>query len=204
MSDFLSEVKPVITADKLETLSKLCYQLKDLRAEEKEYQTREIIDYLMIRYESISIETIKQVLKKYEQLEHNISQNLIPSVLNECNMSEIKLKTDERIIVEEKIKASIADKRSAQAYAEMIKKEQELGKEYEVAEKNIASLFKAELRIEPSEEIYDLLIEKNIPYDKKLDIHWQTLNKYVKEKMERGEPIPESISVFKYQETKIK
>jgi len=169
-----------IPTDKLSELSNLCSLYKDTQQD---------------------IEKVEEKLKKKKEELENISRNLIPSILNEVGLSEVRLVTGEKVIVEDKLKASIADKNYMLAYQNMIKAE---GGD-EQAEKKIDSLFKSKAVIENiSDEILELLIEHEIPYDMKRDIHYQTLNKYCRERLDHGDVIPEGISVFQYQETKLK
>ena len=126
---------------------------------------------------------------------------LIPEILNEVGLSELKLSTGEKIIVKDQLKSSIADKNYLQAYQNMIAAE---GGDADAKEK-VDGLFKSKAIIEnPDDQILNNLIEKQVPYDLKREIHWQTLQKYCKNKLDRGEKIPEGISVFTYSETVIK
>jgi hypothetical protein len=210
--DFLKKDKEPISKDKLDRLSELSNELKDLRGGASDIVKNEILYFLyhMEKVSRISLETLEEVLKTFKDEEQLISQNLIPSILNDCGLQEIKLTSGERIIVEDKVKSSISDKRIADAFAEMVKLEQEQNNyDYETAFENINSLFKEKIILEKlteeeKEKALDLLSEFNIPYDSKKEIHWQTLNSYVKEKLDSGKSLPISINIFKYQETKIK
>jgi hypothetical protein len=215
MSDlnFLNETKEVdINKDKLKELSKLSLDLKTLREESSVEAKDEILLELhkleKIYLTKISVATIEEVLKTYKAEEQLISQVLIPSILNECNLSEIKLTSGERIIIKDKVKSSIADKRIETAFAEMVNYECEKY-DYKTAYENINGLFKEKIILEKltdeeKEIALEILVNNEIPYENKKEIHWQTLNSYVREKLDRGEVIPESINVFRYQETEIK
>ncbi|MEM4270978.1 MAG: hypothetical protein QXO70_02690 [Candidatus Pacearchaeota archaeon] len=146
------------------------------------------------------IENLEEAISQKKKAFEEVSRVKIPSLLNSAGLSEVRLSSGEKIIVEEKIKASIADKNYLVAYNNMIKSEG--GDAY--AKEVVDNLFKSKAIIEASDEILEKLIEQNVPYELKRDIHWQTLVKYCREKLENGKPIPEGISVFQYQETKIK
>jgi hypothetical protein len=130
----------------------------------------------------------------------SISREKIPSILNSTGMSEIRLSSGEKIKITDKVHASITDKNYTLAYRNMVNAEG--GDEH--AEGLIDSLFKAQLVIEDmSEKTRTILIDNDIAYEEKRSIHTQTLGKYCRERLESGKDIPEGISVFQYQETKI-
>lgn len=195
-----------ITKDKLIQLKELTTELKNLRGDVNEDHKNEILYFIHNNIKDVSCETIMEILNTFEKEEELISRQSIPSILNECGLSELKLVTDEKIIVKDEVKVSIADKNIYNLYKEMIKEEM-LSKQLEEfeAEANIKPLFKEVLTInEVNEETLNLLIENEIPYDNKKTIHPMTLKKYVTTKIEEGAVVPASINVFKYQETKIK
>ena len=172
------DVQPEV-GDKLEALSKLCGEYKSLERE---------------------IEDIEEKLKLRKKDLEEVSRVKIPAILNATGLSEVKLSTGEKLKVEDKIQASIADKNYTVAYRNMIQAEGgDSG-----AEVKIDSLFKSQVVLdEVSDAVLDLLLEHDIPYNTVRSIHWQTLRKYCKERLENGLTIPEGISVFQYQETKI-
>lgn len=175
-SSHLFEERKEVPKDKLDLLSELCLKYRNI---------------------SKTIEDTEEYLKeKIKELE-KISRELIPNLLNELHLSEIRLSTGEKIIVEEKLKASIPKKNLLVAYRNMVLEEGD--------ENKISSLFTEKIIIDESkDEILDLLLDKEIPYTVDRNIHWQTLNKYCREKISSGGNIPEGISVFQYQETIIK
>jgi len=172
----------------LDTLTKLCQNYKTLE---------------------IEIEGIEKNLKEKKKKLEDISRDHIPSILNSTGLSEVRLSSGEKIIVEDKVKSSITNKNYMSTYRNMIlaelESEEASEEEYKLAEEKIRSLFKNQILIEEeSEEVLDILLENDILYDLKRSIHPQTLNKYCREKLEHGKTIPEGISVFQFQETKIK
>ena len=140
------------------------------------------------------------VRKLNSQLEY-VSRVKIPSIFNDLQLSQIKLQTGEVVTVEDKVKASITDKNFTLAYRNMCIAE---GGDYS-AEEKVDSLFKSRVIIDSiTDDTVGILIDNDIPYEIKREIHWQTLSKYCREKLEKGDTVPEGISVFQYQETKIK
>lgn len=169
-----------LNQDRLEKISTLCTVYKDLE--------KDILDLEL------------KLKNKKEELEQ-VSRISIPSILNEVGLKELRLSTGEKVIIEDKLKASIAEKNFITAFHNMITLE---GGD-EIAEEKIESLFKTKATItDVKEEILDKLLDLDISYELKKEIHWRTLQKYCSEKLEQGKEIPEGISVFQYQETKIK
>lgn len=175
MNEDLFLQKETINQDTLLQLKKLC----------DEYSTI-----------SFEIEKKEDELKAKKQTLENLSRNLIPALLGEYNLSEIKLSSGEKVMVQDKLKSSITNTRIDSVYKNMIEEE---------GEDKVNSLFQIQTFIEDSStDTLNLLLENSIPYELKKFIHWQTLNKYCKEKLAQGEKIPDGISVFQYQETQIK
>lgn len=171
---------PDLNSDTLSKLSNFCRLQKDLEIE-------------LERLEGM-------VQNKRKELEE-VSRECIPSILNSKGLSEIRLSTGEKVIVEDKVKANIANKNILEVYKNMIKEEG--GNEN--ATNMIEGLFKTSLIVDkPTNDLTDLLITKGVEFENKKTIHPQTLKKYCKDKLGKGESIPEGISVYQYQETKIK
>lgn len=177
--ELFKDTEPV-SEDLLSQLSKLCNSHEAVKLE---------------------VKSIEEALREKKNELENISRNLIPTIFNSVNLSKIRLNSGEDVEVQDKVKSSITKGNISAAYRNMINEE---GGDEE-AQRNIDSLFKSELVIEnASDDVLDLLLDKDIPYENKKSIHHSTLNKYCREKLEKGESIPEGISVFEYQETKIK
>lgn len=203
MGDIFNEEKP-ISKDKLTLLSDLCKRKKDLE-KDIERKTKELED-----------------LGKKLQVVSRVS---IPTLFQELGISSIGLDTGEMVEVSDELKASIADKNYIQAYQNMIAAEKqtliddyrekygvdaeisdELLEDFvDMAEDHIEDLFKSQTIIDNAdEETLDTLLDNDIPYELKRSIHWQTLKKYVQGRLDKGLTVPEGITVFQYQETKIK
>lgn len=147
------------------------------------------------------VERLEESLKTKKKLLEVISRQVIPAIFNESGISELKLSSGAVVSVKDKLKSSITATNNFVAYENMI--EAEGGGEDAV--NKISSLFKQKLVIEdyPEDLLQDLL-DRGVPYEDKKEIHWQTLNKYCRERLESGKHIPEGISCFQYQETSIK
>lgn len=205
MEEFFKTKK--LNSDDLSSLTTLTKKQVLLEGDKDDNEKTFLINVIEEKMSHISLKTIEEVLKFFKEKHRKLSQEIIPAVLSECGLSEIKLDTGQKITVQNKIKASITDKNKINAFNEMV--EQRM-KEYEIskkeAEKQIKDLFKEKLIIDTNinDKLKNFLIDNDIIYDRKLDIHYQTLNKYCKEQREKGYLIPKNINVFEYKETKIK
>lgn len=177
-----------VSEDKLDKLSSLAQKQRNL--EERK---------------SILAEELKELEKNIEQ----VSRFEIPEILNEVGLSEIKLKTGEKIIVKDELKANINKDNKNQAFLDMIQSEVNENMSEDLAKAIVSDMFKTTLFIKVNtesekENVANQLIGLGIPFTFDRDIHWQTLRKWCKGRRDAGEKIPESITVFEYQETKIK
>lgn len=180
MTEELFQEESGLDKDKLEKLSELCRTQKYLQEK---------------------IEQEEEQLKRTKEELRAVSQGLIPLLLNEVGISEVRLSSGEKVIVEDKLKASIPDKNFALAFRNMVLAE---GGD-NIAEEKVSGLFSSKLIIdEISDVVMDILMNHDIAFEMKRDIHWQTLTKYCRQRLEQGLDIPEGISVYQYQETKIK
>jgi len=169
----------------------------------------------------VMLEVAHRMKKKYT----TISRELLPTMLSDIGLNSLELSTGEKIVIKDKLEASIADKNYMLARINMIKegvaelvgekRTEEDHTEEEWREiikgmtikytEQIDSLFKKQLVIEdPSDELKEELLEKGVMYDNKYSIHWQTLRKYCSEQKAQGRNIPEGITVFEYTEAELK
>lgn len=204
--DFLENLENnEIENEVLQDLTRKVNTLKVLRGKEDVDIEHDIIKYLHHNFSNqLSIATLEKVLKSYKEIERKLSQEVIPLTLLGCGLSEIKLKTGQKITIQDKLKASISTVNKGEAYINMIKAEIKKGLSKEEAEQNINGLFKSKIEIDIDEEVMEFCINKNIPYETSREIHWQTLNKYCKTELENGYKVPEGITYYQYRETKIK
>lgn len=150
------------------------------------------------------IELQKTIDNKNVRLE-NISRSLIPSILQSAGLLGLKLSDGRELEVLHKLSPSITEKNLTIAYENMVMCE---GGDKEAREK-VDSLFKSNVVLGkiPSaitDLVENILKDHDVGYEIKRFIHYQTLGKYCRERLSRGQSIPEGISVFTYKETKIK
>ena len=172
-----------------------------------------------------SIIAILEVARRFRKKYESIARDQIPSMLSDIGLNSLELHTGEKLVVKNKLEASIPDKNYMLARSNMIKYEvydrmEERTMEEHIPEdqydgimeeismeatESIDSLFKKKLIIEdPKENVKELLLENDIPYDNKYSIAWQTLRKYCNNQLAKGKSIPEGINVFEYSEAEIK
>jgi hypothetical protein len=194
-----------IGADKLGELGKAVQDLKLLNGEADPDQIDRIIKSLEKNVNGLSLATLESVLKWFQVKAETLARNVIPNYLNDLQLSELKLASGEKITVKNEIKASITDANKKLLIQQMAKIEADYrGITLDEAIDNIKSFFKEKLLTEFNPELENEFIQKGLDFEHKIDIHYQTLNKYVRDNIEQGLPIPESINVFQYQEAKIK
>jgi len=196
-----------MTKDHLKRVSELADDLQKLNRDEPDKTaTVKIKSFIDRNLKDVAISDLEEVLKAYKEKARLISQELIPSIFDEVGLAEIKLENGKKIIVEQKLKTNISDKNTAKAFENMIKKEMDIsGESYEKAKEKISSLFDLSITIdEPTDKIKQDLIKKNIAYNQNMGIHYQTLNAYCKGLLSSGQTLPEGITSFSYNETKIK
>lgn len=129
-----------------------------------------------------NIETLKVVMKFYQDQLNDIENNRIPDLLMEEGMSEVvtqdglsvKLKNEynTKILDEEGFFAWMDDNGGSSLYKEMFK-------------------FPAG---EDLEVVKNALKEAGVSYEQKKDIHHMTLKKFVSDRMKDGLPIPEDLA----------
>jgi hypothetical protein len=198
--DHLLNEKQEMSEDKLEKLSKLVMQQKQMEGPIDEDAVNRITGGLGL----LSIQTIEEILKFQKKKLEILKRELIPSILNECGFNEIRLKTGEKVIVEDKVKASISKAKMEQVIKNMIQLEMDKGMDLPTATDTVLSMFKDTCVVETTDELIRYLLAEDIIFDHKKEIHHQTLSKYCRNVLEQGLQIPEGISVFQYQETKLK
>ena len=180
----------------------MLYEEKGISDDSTLIQLKELCDkFKGLEFE---IEKAEDLLKNKKKDLQAISRESIPSLLNANGLSELKLSTGEKIQISDKVIANITNKNFNEAFQNMVNSELDLENVLE-AERKITGLFKNKLTIEnPTQTIQELLLSEGIAYTLDKSIHSQTLNKYCRNRLEQGLSIPDGISVFEYQETKIK
>ena len=169
----------------------------------------ERLEALVVRYkrEESEVEELEEKLKRAKERFNRTKQQDIPEVLLQNGLSEIRLKSGEKLRVTQKVSASIKDVEKFAAFLEarndddILKTVFELGK----VPAEVLSIMKRTLA--EQFEVYPKV---------KQTVHPQTLAKYIRELCGVGvekredeeflalQDLPESVSVFVYYDTAIK
>jgi hypothetical protein len=201
---------------------------KNIFVEEKEEVSKDIMEQIIFLCDSMKslqadISSLEDTISLKKERLQKISRERLPCLLYNLGISKISLNSGEEVSISEKVKPSISNKNYNLAYKNMIeeeykalisnldKKEEkelndvEIERLHHQAVENIDALFKTNLSIEDtSGKTRQILLDNSILFDFNRTIHHKTLEKYCKQMLASGKNIPEGISVFQYQETKIK
>lgn len=211
--DFLKEEKKELPKDKLAELAELSYKQTRLEGDIEEVHLSLIQNSMP---EFLPIKVLEEMLNLQKKKLQKIKQESIPTLMNELGISELTLSTGQKVSIKDVIKPSITKANIHKVYKAMVKieynktiKENEnepLDELYarKLSEQKIKDLFKNNLVMEYTDEWVTFFLKEEVSFEQNLSIHPSTLKKYCKDKLEAGEALPEGISVFQYQETKIK
>lgn len=152
-----------------------------------------------------SLATLEAMVKIAKRERNIVARERIPALLNEHGLSELRLASGEKVVIKDELYPNIAGKNYAAARDGIIAAYESDGLDHAAAVEITDSLFKDALTIsDANDNIKQSLLDGGITFDEKLSIHHQTLKKYCRERRAEGKTIPEPITVFEYQEAKIK
>lgn len=130
-----------------------------------------------------TIESYENEISKLKETLREISDRKLPQLMDELNISEIKLSTGEKISCIDVIDARIQDKDTAHQW---------------LRETNNHGIIKDEITIpfgigstEASVKLQNWLIENKYIFNRKETIHPQTLKSFIKEIVPKGVQFPE-------------
>lgn len=178
-------------ADKLDTLQNYVDEFRALlfKLEQEEYR----------------LKTLKEQIKE-------LSREKIPSILLNNGLSELRLASGDKVIIKEEVRPSVTEENKPAFFKWLESIE---------AGDLIKNVFYMD-RMEEGKmkELFMFLMEKEYGYTRKQDVHPQTLIKFFKEylgigkedyedgiasgKYKRIDELPPCVSVFVYNETKLK
>ena len=127
----------------------------------------------------------------------DIVRVLIPDLMDELQMSEIKFEDKTKVTVGKKVKANISKANEKQAFDWLV--ENKFGG---LIKSSVSAEFSRD-EIEQAREIVEELREREVDATLKEAVHNATLTSFVAERLEAGETLPECFSVFEYREAKI-
>jgi 16S rRNA C1402 N4-methylase RsmH len=145
------------------------------------------------------VETIQKSLKEAEEEARRLSEEVIPTLMQQAGVSSIKLDNGTSVEVSPYYYAKISEDRKAEAFqwlrennhGDLIKNNVSVS--FGKGEDSNAVSLKTELEA------------KGLVVDQKQDVHWQTLRGFVKEQIEKNKTIPsETFGLYIANRTKIK
>ena len=142
----------------------------------------------------VLVEKYEEQLKKAKQGLRKISEDKLPTLMDELDMTTFSTKSGLTVTIKESIRASITKANNPAAMAWL----RENGHE---------KLIKHEVKIQPANEKEAAALTKKlakVSYVDTTSVHSQTLAKFVREKMEAGEDIPQDLfGVFRQRISKV-
>lgn len=145
----------------------------------------------------LAVEDLKSDLKTAQEQFNRFKMDVVPLAFEELGLQELKLLSGETIQITAGVDASISDENRPAAYRWM-------------TENDFGGLIKTELDIafdreqfSEAQELYQRLIDEYPQAFLAEKIHPQTLKAFVKEQLEVGNELPDSINVHSYSVAKI-
>src|SRR3990167_9111395 len=132
---------------------------------------------------------VVDLLKKDEQ---ELSQQIIPDLLSEAGLTELKLPTGEKVQIKIVYQARVL---SDDFFNYLV----ETGNE-DFIKNEVMVPFQKKQAYE-AESLAVHLLELGYPVERKQYVHPQTLKAYVKQAFESGQPVPDSLEVLTFNQT---
>jgi len=151
----------------------------------------------MQKLEAEVAEASATLKSKTEQYRH-YSENLVPSKMDELNMTRITLGDGSELTILDNIGASITVANREAAYEWL----RNTGKG-DIIKNEVVSRFGAG-KDEESREAVKLLADAGFSVEQKESIHASTLKAFVKEELESGTQFPDTFTIFQGRKTKLK
>lgn len=146
---------------------------------------------------AVDVKVLEDDLELKKERAVDIARVLIPDLMDELQMSEIKFEDKTKVTVNKKVKASINKANEKAAFDWLV--ENEFGG---LIKSSVNAEFSRD-EIEAAREIVEELREREVDATLKEVVHPATLTSFVGERLEAGETLPECFSVFEYREAKI-
>jgi len=143
------------------------------------------------------IKTVEDELALKQERMADIIRVLIPDLMDELGLTEVKFEDKTKITVNKKVNASITKANEARAFQWLI--DNKFGG---LIKSSLSAEFSRE-EIDQAREIVEELREREFDATLKESVHNATLKSFVGERLEAGETLPDCFSVFEYREAKI-
>jgi 16S rRNA C1402 N4-methylase RsmH len=145
------------------------------------------------------VETIQKSLKEAEEEARRLSEEVIPTLMQQAGVSSIKLDNGTSVEVSPYYYAKISEDRKAEAFQWL--RENDHG---DLIKNNVSVSF-GKGEDSNAVKLKSELEAKGLVVDQKQDVHWQTLRGFVKEQIEKNKTLPsETFGLYIANRTKIK
>jgi 16S rRNA C1402 N4-methylase RsmH len=145
------------------------------------------------------VETIQKSLEEAEEEARRLSEEVIPTLMQQAGVSSIKLDNGTSVEVSPYYYAKISEDRKAEAFQWL--RENDHG---DLIKNNVSVSF-GKGEDSNAANLKSELEAKGLVVDQKQDVHWQTLRGFVKEQIEKNKTIPsETFGLYIANRTKIK
>ena len=145
------------------------------------------------------VETIQKSLKEAEEESRRLSEEVIPTLMQQAGVSSIKLDNGTSVEVSPYYYAKISEDKKAEAFQWL--RENDHG---DLIKNNVSVSF-GKGEDSNAVNLKSELEAKGLVVDQKQDVHWQTLRGFVKEQIEKNKTIPsETFGLYIANRTKIK
>ena len=145
------------------------------------------------------VETLEKSLKEAEEESRRLSEEVIPTLMQQAGVSSIKLDNGTSVEVSPYYYAKISEDRKAEAFQWL--RENDHG---DLIKNNVSVSF-GKGEDSNAVNLKSELEAKGLVVDQKQDVHWQTLRGFVKEQIEKNKTLPsETFGLYIANRTKIK
>jgi len=145
------------------------------------------------------VETIQKSLKEAEEEARRLSEEVIPTLMQQAGVSSIKLDNGTSVEVSPYYYAKISEDKRAEAFQWL--RENDHG---DLIKNNVSVSF-GKGEDSNAVNLKSELEAKGLVVDQKQDVHWQTLRGFVKEQIEKNKTLPsETFGLYIANRTKIK
>ena len=145
------------------------------------------------------VETIQKSLKEAEEESRRLSEEVIPTLMQQAGVSSIKLDNGTSVEVSPYYYAKISEDKKVEAFKWL--RENDHG---DLIKNNVSVSF-GKGEDSNAVNLKSELEAKGLVVDQKQDVHWQTLRGFVKEQIEKNKTLPsETFGLYIANRTKIK
>jgi len=145
------------------------------------------------------VETLEKSLKEAEEEARRLSEEVIPTLMQQAGVSSIKLDNGTSVEVSPYYYAKISEDKKAEAFQWL--RENDHG---DLIKNNVSVSF-GKGEDSNAVNLKSELEAKGLVVDQKQDVHWQTLRGFVKEQIEKNKTLPsETFGLYIANRTKIK